>query len=104
MKAKTHLSIRIPIELNTELEKLGNNKTEISERLLWQGLAWRAEHGDTLPGEDEEKDPFRGIRGAMAKLEARSDRQEATITELKASLAQLAEKLDTLEKLEPVAA
>lgn len=86
MVAKKPLSVRIDAKVRDRLDELGNNATEVTERLLRQGLAWRERFGDTLP--EEEGEPT-GLTQEVA--------------ELRETIAELRDRLERLEKQLPVA-
>lgn len=110
---KDPLSIRIQKELRAEIDKIdklrrSSNVTAVVERLLRQGYAWCDEFGDVLPEEEKEAVGLdvevQRLRGEVEHLKEERDRQQTTIDELRAALELVAEKVDALEKPEPVAA
>ena len=84
MQSKKALSVRIPAELKDDMDKLGNNTTDVAVRLLQQGLAWRERFGDTLPAEGLEP-------SGLAK----------EIAELRELLASLSDRVAAVEKPQP---
>ncbi len=85
MQDRKPLSVRIPTELRETVDRLGNNTTDVTIRLLQQGLAWRDRFGDTLPPEGLEP------KGLLKEIE-----------ELREHLAKLSDRLEAVEKPQPV--